>query len=263
MTTAQKEQRLWSNFWRTHADADRNALIEHFLPLIRFAALRMASQNGRSAKPGDVDELKQYGALGLRDAIGKFDPSRGVKFETYCMTRIRGAMLDGMKTNRWIPRDLRRQVREYASVQDQLEAEHGAGIDPGMVASRLGVDREVVHDLRAHCGRMSIASLHGMDNVNDTPAASHIADHHEEEPAETQQRQDVRDMLLRELTRTERQLMMLYYYEDMTMREIGEVLNISATRVSQIHSDVVKRLRESLASRVTGSTGQAPCALNL
>src|SRR5690348_4623516 len=87
---------LWSNFWNHgRTDADRNALMEHYLPLARFAAVRLATRHGRRARGGDVDDLLQYGVFGLRDAIGKFDPARGVKFETYCLQRIRGAMLDG------------------------------------------------------------------------------------------------------------------------------------------------------------------------
>ncbi|HVT79786.1 MAG TPA: sigma-70 family RNA polymerase sigma factor [Phycisphaerae bacterium] len=237
--------------------------MEHYLPLVKFAALKMASRNGRRARPGDADDLLQYGVFGLRDAIRGFDPARGFKFETYCLQRIRGAMLDGLKAGHWVPRDLRRNLTRFAAAREQLEGEHGSGFHAQATAQHLGISEDGVHELHSHATRTMVASLSASDETLEAPADALIPDHREEEAPETLQRKDVRDLFLRELTRQERHLMLLYYYEDMTMREIGQVLGLSGTRVSQIHSDIVARLRSRLAPRVSTPAGEVAPALQI
>lgn len=255
---------LWSAYWQNRQSIPaRNALMEHYLPLVRFAALRLASRNGRRAQSADVDDLLQHGSFGLRDAIRSFDPTRGAKFETYCLPRIRGAMLDGLKLHHWVPRDLRKQIARYNSAQEQAIAELGPGVQTEALAARLGVCPETIAELEVGAARMQIGSL----QAGDQPGAESPADHLEdlrETPADCLlQRDDVRDLFFRQLTRAERHLLMLYYYEQLTMREIGAALGISGTRVSQIHTDIINRLRAQLGARARDHAGKIRPALEL
>ena len=262
----QHAQSLWTSYWSSgRSDRARNALMEHYLPLVKFAAVRLASRNGRHARAGDVDDLMQYGVFGLRDAIRGFDPARGVKFETYCLQRVRGAMLDGLKASQWVPREIRQRLNRFAVVQEELSAQQGAGRHEEAAAGRMGLCTTAIHELQCHAARMNVASLHAGNDLEgqDVPASDIVTDTREEEPADAVQRKDVRDLFFRELTRSERHLMMLYYYENMTMREIGAVLGISGTRVSQLHTEIVNRLRQRLGARVTDGAGQARASLHI
>jgi RNA polymerase sigma factor for flagellar operon FliA len=257
---------LWAAYWYGgQTPAARNALMEHYLPLVRFAAQRLASRGGRRAQPTDVDDLLQYGVFGLKDAIRGFDPARGVKFETYCLQRVRGAMLDGLKTHHWAPRELRQRLTRYAAAHERTQAEAGPGPHFDAIAACLGVCADAVQELEGHAARMVVGSMHLTDAAaaDDGPGDDCVPDHREEEPSVVLQRQDVRDLFFRELTRAERHLLMLYYYEELTMREIGGVLGISGTRVSQLHTEIVGRLRAKLAPRVTGPAGQSRPALEI
>jgi len=252
-------ENMWITYLASRDAESLNALIVHYLPLVNFAAARLYHRRGGQI---DRDDLIQYGTLGLRDAIRHYDPARGAKFETYSSCRIRGAMLDGLKSNHWVPRDIRQNLTRYAAVQENLQAEFGEGDFEEEAACRLGLDPQAIHNLRTHSQRQSISSLHwdqshgGPDGEEISRSAS-VPDHREENASDALHRQTVRDLFLRDLTRSERQLMMLYYYENMSMREVGAVLGISGTRVSQIHTDIVKRLRNRLGSRVLDETGVA------
>jgi len=220
----------------------------------------LAGRNGRKAQTGDVEDLMQFGAFGLRDAIRGFDAARGVKFETYALQRVRGAMLDGLKASQWMPREIRQEVNRFHTVDEALQGEFGGGLHVQAAADRMGLAADQVMALQAHAGRMMVGSLHAEEaqlESDDTPRCNTVPDHREEDASLSQQRQDVRDLLLKELTRSERHLMMLYYYENMSMREVGAVLGISGTRVSQMHTDIVSRLRERFGSRLLDRAGQA------
>jgi RNA polymerase sigma factor for flagellar operon FliA len=254
---AQDAAALWEAYWQSNRGvAARNALIEHYLPLVRFAALRLASRNGRRAQSADVDDLVQHGTFGLKDAIRNFDPARGAKFETYCLQRVRGAMLDGLKLHHWVPRDLRKQIARYNVAHEEAIAELGPEAPRDALAARLGVCPETLAELEQGAARMQIGSLHAAEGPDADAAADHLADSREEEALLALQREDVRNLFFTELTRSERHLLMLYYYEEMTMREIGAALGISGTRVSQIHTDIVGRLRSRLMGRVRDELGR-------
>jgi RNA polymerase sigma factor for flagellar operon FliA len=249
---------LWDRYWAAgRSDAARNALMEFYLPLVKYAAVQVAAKRGggRRAWSGDVDDFLQLGAFGLRDAIRGFDAARGVKFETYAMRRIRGAMLDGLKAAQWLPRDIRKDVKRLAGAEERAAAGDGAAPLAGM-AERLGVRPEAVHALRGHAARMRVGTLDGDAADAGGARLDVLADHREDAPAAAAQRADVRDLFLRGLNRTERRLLILYYYENLSMREIGDVLGISCTRVSQIHTAILATVRERLTERVAGRGGR-------
>jgi len=178
--------------------------------------------------------------------------------------RIRGAMLDGLKLHHWVPRDLLKRINNYVAAREQATAEEGPNVDPQSLAARIGICPDTIHDLETGAARMQFGSLHieSESDSSDLPA-DHLEDTREEVPDISAQRHDVRDLFFRELTRAERHLMMLYYYDELTMREIGAVLGISGTRVSQIHSEIVTRLRTRLAGRVHDPRGNPRPSLEL
>jgi len=249
-------QELWQHYWDSQKSVDaRNSLMEHYLPLVRFAATLLRSRSGNSSAGFDIDELVQFGVFGLKDAIRGFDPARGFKFETYCMHRVRGAMLDGLKGHQWAPRDIRRRVASFVAVREQGICEEGARPCNDVIASRLGVCHEAVEELHTHASRMQMIHLSDSSNRMEEADAV-IPDHREEDPALTTQRNDVRELFLRGLSETERHVLILYYYENLSMREIGVTLGISCTRVSQMHSAIVATLRERLQARVVDGRGK-------
>lgn len=242
---------VWSRYLAERKPADRNLLIERYLYLVKIAALKVASRRPACV---DTDDLYQYGVFGLRDAIASFDPERGVKFETYCMQRIRGAMLDGLKSLQWLPRDVKQRLNRYNETRATVEAEDGPAGAASETARRLAISEDDCakcdHDNHVNAWlSLSQTVKTGRDN-KEVRHMEMLADTRELSTVDEVQRRDVRELFLRELTRSERLVMMLYYYEQLTMREIGDAMGISGTRVSQMHSEIIRRLRERLGQRV-------------
>ncbi len=255
---------LWAAYWAGRSEAARNALMEHYYPLVKFAAARLAQRRGRNA---EVEDLVQYGVFGLRDAINSFDAGRGVKFETYCSTRIKGAMLDGLKAQQWLSRDQRTKLTRFSEAQQSLLMETGTPAGDEELAGRIGVCPTAIRRLEREAVGANPLSLFGpcgaQEDSSETNHAETLVDHREEGVVEQVQREDVKALFLRELTRNERLILMLYYYEEMTMREIGETLGISGTRVSQMHSEIIERLRERVGRRMVERAGKVQVSLDM
>jgi RNA polymerase sigma factor for flagellar operon FliA len=255
---------LWAAYWEDRSGPARNALIMHYLPLVKFAAQRLYNRRGRTV---EIDDLVQYGTFGLKDAINSFDPSRGFKFETYCSTRVKGAMLDGLKSQQWLPRDLRQKLTRFSEAHQSLMMENGVPPADEEIAGRLGVCPDTIRTLERNAVGANPISLftptHENGSGRESDHADSIVDYREELPTDLLQRDDVKELFLRELTRNERLILMLYYYEEMTMREIGETLGISGTRVSQMHTEIIHRLREKLECRVTERAGRRQISLDI
>ena len=255
---ASRGSALWDAYWVERTPEARNALIMHFLPLVKFTALRLANRCGPM---GEVDDLFQHGIFGLKDAIGKFDRSRGVKFETYCMTRVRGAMLDGLKSQQWLPRDMKQKVNRYQEVRGRLFMEEGVAGSDEMIAERLGI-----------CPQMASADGEPRGGVAGGESARRGPTREKRTGSvrmrscwPTRGKRSRRNGCSAKMCvcsscgsfrKVQRQVMMLYYYEEMTMREIGETLGISATRVSQMHTEIIERLHER-----AGSLERAGCRM--
>ncbi|HUO09041.1 MAG TPA: FliA/WhiG family RNA polymerase sigma factor [Phycisphaerae bacterium] len=255
---------MWSTYWKDRSEAARNALMEHYFKLVRFAAARLYQRRGRRV---EIDDLVQYGAFGLKDAINSFDPGRGVKFETYCSTRIRGAMLDGLKSQQWLSRDQRQKITRFAEAHQSLLMETGIPPEDEEVAGRIGVCPKTIRRLeRETIGASPLSLFTPCREIGEGHEADHaetLVDHREEATVDQLQREDVKAFFLRELARNERLILMLYYYEEMTMREIGETLGISGTRVSQMHSEIIQRLRQRLGRRMIERDGRLHISLDI
>jgi RNA polymerase sigma factor for flagellar operon FliA len=228
----------------------RNQLVEHYLPLVKYNAERIWS---RLPDGVELDDLISAGVFGLMDAIDAFDVHRGVKFETYCVPRIRGAMLDELRTMDWVPRLVRSKASRLEESRKALEAQLGRPPSPDEMAGQLGVSLEEYEQLVGEATAVSLVSLnkkwYETDSYKDVREIDILEDKKSEDPTHRIQNRDLMRLVTRGLNRNERLIIILYYYEDMTMKEIGATLDLSESRVSQMHSSIVARLQSQLSKR--------------
>ncbi len=244
---------LWRDY-RAHPNSVelRNQLVEHFLPLVKYNAERIWQ---RLPDGVDLDDLISAGVFGLMDAIDAFDLERGVKFETYCVPRIRGAMLDELRTMDWVPRLVRSKASRLEEARKALEARTGRPPRADEMAEALGVSLKELDQMVGDATAVSLVSLnkkwYETDSYKDVREIDILEDKKAEDPTHRLQNRDLMRLVTRGLNRNERLIIILYYYEDMTMKEIGATLDLSESRVSQMHSSIVARLQAQLAKRRT------------
>ncbi len=240
----------WREFRASGDDHIRNRLIEHYLYLVRYNAERIGAKLPDEV---DVDDLMSAGIFGLVDALDAFDVERGVKFETYCAPRIRGAILDELRNMDWVPRLVRHRAHKLADATRALEAELGRVPNDEEVARRLNMTRPQFHKLLQDANAVSLISLSRKytdpDSQRDVFEIDVLPDDRGSDPVVEAQKQDLKDLITRGLSRAERLIVVLYYYEQMTMKQIGQTLDLSESRVSQMHSAILDRLRAQLQAR--------------
>ena len=238
---------IWRTFKRTRDENLRNTLIEHHMPLVRSIAERVLQTLPKSI---DVDDLSSAGTFGLMDAINGFDLSRGIKFKTYCTTRIRGSILDELRSQDWVPRLVRLKAHRLDRAIRQLEGELGRSPNQHEIARALGISLE---DLQAHETEANAKTIFSLsekwddgDEEKEMEKVEILADRKSVDPVETIQQSDALEMITSSLTKKERLIILMYYYEGLTMREIGEIMELTESRVCQIHSNVMMRLKAQL-----------------
>jgi len=240
----------WKEFKKTEDEQVRNRLIEHYLCLVRYTAERLAAKLPDEV---DVEDLMSAGIFGLVDAIDAFDLERGVKFETYCAPRIRGAILDELRSMDWVPRLVRHRAHKLNDTIRALEVELGRLPTEDELARRLGMSPEQFQKLLRDATTVSLVSLsqkfNDSDSSRDIFEIDVLPDEHGCDPVIEAQKQDIKELVTKGLSRAERLIIVLYYYEQMTMKEIGATLDLSESRVSQMHSSIIERLRAHLEKR--------------
>jgi RNA polymerase sigma factor for flagellar operon FliA len=225
--------------------ADRDALIEAHLPQVRYIAERLAARLPPSV---DCDDLIGAGVMGLLSAVDKYDPARGVQFKTYAETRVRGAMLDCLRSLDWAPRSLRQRSREVEAAYRKIEMERGRPAEEDEVAEMLGLSLPQLHALLGELQGLTLLGLEGSEDGDCPPPQ--IPDDPSRTPLAIYERADGRARLIEAIDRLperERQVVGLYYLEELTMKEVGEVMGVTESRVSQIHTQAVVRLRAALS----------------
>jgi RNA polymerase sigma factor FliA len=241
---------LWRDYRANPTIEQRNQLLENYLPLVKYNAERIWA---RLPDGVDLDDLISSGVFGLLDAIQAFDLERGVKFETYCVPRIRGAMLDELRTMDWVPRLVRSKSSKMEEARKSLEASLGRPPRPDEMCERLGVTLAEFSKMVSEATAVSQVSLnkkwYETDSYKDVREIDILEDKKAEDPTNRIQNRDLMRLVTRGLNRNERLIVILYYYEDMTMKEIGATLDLSESRVSQMHSSIVSRLQGQLAQR--------------
>ncbi|WZO98361.1 FliA/WhiG family RNA polymerase sigma factor [Isosphaeraceae bacterium EP7] len=241
---------LWREFKEQPTTPLRNRLVERYLPLVKYNAERIWQ---RLPEGVDLDDLISAGVFGLMDAIDAFDLTRGVKFETYCVPRIRGAMLDELRTMDWVPRLVRSKHTKMEEARKSLEAQHGRPPTDVELAERLGLPPGEFDKMAADANAVGLISLnkkwYETDSYKDVREIDILEDKKGEDPTRRLQRKDLMRMVTKGLNRNERLIIILYYYEELTMKEIGATLDLSESRVSQMHSSIISRLQSQLSAR--------------
>ena len=242
---------VWAQFKIDQSNQSlRNKLIERFLPLVRYNAERVWAKLPDGV---DLNDLISAGVFGLIDAIEAFDLDRGVKFETYCVPRIRGAMLDELRTMDWVPRLVRSKASKLEAARKEAEAELGRPPTDLEVSRKLGIPVEEYEKLKTEASAVNLVSLnkkwYETDSYKDVREIDIIEDTKGEDPTRGIQKRDVMKLVTKGLNRNERLIIILYYYEELTMKEIGTTLGLSESRVSQMHSSIVNRLKDQLRQR--------------
>jgi RNA polymerase sigma factor for flagellar operon FliA len=241
---------LWRDYRSAPTDGLRNRLVELYLPLVKYNAERIWA---RLPDGVELDDLISAGVFGLMDAIEAFDLERGVKFETYCVPRIRGAMLDELRTMDWVPRLVRSKQSKVDAAAKQLETALGRKPTHEELSQKLGVPMDQIQAYVSEASAVNLVSLnkkwYETDSYKDVREIDILEDKKAEDPTCRLQNRDLMKLVTRGLNRNERLIVILYYYEEMTMKEIGATLNLSESRVSQMHSSIVMRLQAQLAKR--------------
>ena len=241
---------IWEQFHKTHEDYFRNLLMEHYRILVKYCAERLHSKLPDKV---EVDDLISAGIFGLIDAIDAFDPARGVKFETYCSPRIRGSILDELRSMDWVPRLVRARAHQLSKATHSLEIHFGRKPTEKEIAKELDMEPEEFNRLRRDANAVSLVSLDTKygdgDSEKDIREIDIIKDERSKNPVIEAQKRDLKNLLTKGLTRAERLIIVLYYYEEMTMKEIGATLDLSESRVSQMHSSIIARLKAQMNTR--------------
>jgi RNA polymerase sigma factor for flagellar operon FliA len=244
---------LWRRL-REHQDpVAREKLVLNYAPLVKWVAGRVAATLPPHVEEGD---LISYGLVGLTTAVDRFDTTRDVRFETYAVTRIRGAIIDELRTQDWVPRSVRQRAREIERTHAKLEHKlHRAPTDDEM-AIALDMSVREFQDALVQVSQSTIHALDEMWSVGDASGGDQVSlldtieDQHAPDPAAMLAEQDLRDQMrgaIERLPEREKVVIALYYYENLTLREIGEVLGVTESRASQLHTKAVLRLRARIS----------------
>ena len=229
----------------------RNVLLENYLPLVKIHSERLWN---RLPDGVDIDDLYSAGCFGMINAITAFDLSRGIKFEAYCVTRVRGSMLDELRHMDWLPRMVRSQASKLYEATNILEARLGRQPTEQELADQMEMPLRDMEKLIATSSSLNLVSLDKKkwstsDGNKSMSEMDVVADKRFASPQKRMARNDVVRLVTKGLNRSERLIMILYYFEELTMKEIGATLDLSESRVSQLHSNILHRLKGQLDSR--------------
>lgn len=239
---------LWREYKATKSREIRNRLIERYLPLVRYTAERVFAKLPQNV---ELDDLTEAGVFGLIDAIDGFDLTRGVKFETYCTTRVRGAILDELRSFDWVPRLVRTKAHRLDAALRKLEIDLGREPTDKEVAGLLEISLDEFDALVKEASAVTVVSLSEKwpqqeDDSKTLRKVDFLEDKKQTKPIEFVHRKDIVELATKGLSMKERLILLLYYFEDLTMREIGLALDLSESRVCQLHTRIMERLREQL-----------------
>jgi RNA polymerase sigma factor for flagellar operon FliA len=241
---------VWSEFQSSRSEHLQGMLLEHYLPVVKYTAERMHSRLPRAV---ELDDLISAGIMGLQGAIGTFDKDRGASFETYCSQRVRGAILDELRSMDWVPRLVRRRASRLSGATRTLEAYLGRLPTDREIAAELGVDFDGLRKIQQDACAVGVLSLDA--TIGESASGGElrecdiVVNHRSDDPVGEAQKRDLKELLRKGMNRHEKLVLTLYYYEEMTMREIAMALDITESRVSQIHSSLLARLRARVRGR--------------
>ncbi|MCI9005364.1 MAG: FliA/WhiG family RNA polymerase sigma factor [Lachnospiraceae bacterium] len=245
MNTAEKEQ-LWAEFLRKPTAELREKIILEYAPLVKIVAGRLSMYLGYNV---EYDDLVGYGIFGLIDAIDKFDVNKDVKFETYASLRIRGSILDQIRKMDWIPRTVRQKQKKIDEAIRKIETATGRTATDEEIAKELQVSGDELLNWQSQLKVTNMVSLNeyveqGMEPVMDARGNSHFIQ--PEDSVAQEELKKVLEQSLEVLTEKERKVITLYYYEDLTLKEISNILEVSESRISQLHTKALAKMRKTM-----------------
>ena len=243
-------EQLWNSWINEQSEQAANELLEHYMYLVHFHVERVASYI-----PGSFDknDLKSLGLMGLFDALNKFDPKRNLKFDTYATIRIRGSIMDGLRKEDWLPRSLREQAKKIEQVSQQLEQKLNRTPTSADIAKELNMEKEEVESIvtdTLFANVISIDTTYTTDDMEETTdLGSTIEDEEAVNPDEHVELEELKEELIegiKSLTKNEQIVISLFYQEELTLTEIGQVLDLTTSRISQIHKRAIFKLKDIL-----------------
>lgn len=249
-----EEERLWRSYRGEPTAAKREKLILRYAPLVKYVAGRMAVGMPPNV---DRDDLTSYGMFGLMDAIEKFDVDTGYRFQTYGVQRIRGAIVDELRSMDWVPRSVRRKANEIEKAIARLQNRLGRPPEDPELAEELGLDLETLADHLAQISMTSVGALDAALTSSDggrIKLVDTVADAEAVQPDEHVDRMAMRELLrnaMDRLTEREQQVLALYYFEGLTLAQIGDIIGVTESRISQIHSKAILTLRSRIERAAT------------
>ncbi len=245
-------KKLWEQYAKTRSPEIRENIILEYAPLVKVVAGRLSMYLGYNV---EYEDLVSYGIFGLIDAIDKFDFLKDVKFETYASLRIRGAILDQIRKMDWIPRTIRQKQKRIDAVIKDIEVRCGRNATDGEIAEGLGISDEEYLDWQSQMKVTNVVSLNEfLEQGSEVPnEAGHTKSTQFDSPEEVLERDELKKKLaeaLEILTEKERKVIVLYYYEELTLKEISNILEVSESRISQLHTRALQKMKSKLGSYI-------------
>ena len=251
------KKKLWEDYADTKSQEIREKIILEYAPLVKVVAGRLSMYLGYNV---EYDDLVSYGIFGLIDAIDKFDCLKDVKFETYASLRIRGAILDQIRKMDWIPRTIRQKQKRIDAAIKEIEAQYGRSATDEEIAKRLGITDDEYLDWQSQMKITNVVSLNEFleqgSEVSNEAGSTRSSTF--DSPEEILEREELKKMLaqaLELLTEKERKVVLLYYYEDLTLKEISNILEVSESRISQLHTRALQKMRGKMGDYIGILTG--------
>lgn len=240
------EKKLWQNYIDDRSVENRNELIMFYSPYVKITIGKLVSQYSKYL---EYDDLISYGTIGLIDAVEKFDPEKGVKFETYASIRIKGGIIDQLRRQDWLPASMRKKIKRLEAAYVEIENIQGRPAQDEEVCELLKIDKDELKNL---LDTSHMANIIAFDDVIGADV-HYMGENMCSDPEYTLEEKFIRKALIEavdNLSEKERLVVSMYYYDELTLKEIGVVLGVSESRVSQIHSKVLKKLKDELKSFV-------------
>jgi RNA polymerase sigma factor for flagellar operon FliA len=246
------EEELWKIYRKTHDTNIRDFFVKQYAPLVKYVAGKVAIGMPHNV---EFDDLVGFGVFGLFDAIEKYDPAKHVKFKTYAVTRIRGSIFDELRSIDWVPRSVRQKSREVEDTIRSLESRLGRSASDEEIARAMSMEVEEFQSLILKISSTSILSLNDVWYSGEDDDQISIVESIESptslNPDTIVEREEIKRVIveaINELPEKEKKVLILYYYEDLTLKEIGHVLGVTESRISQLHTKAIMRLRSKLTN---------------
>lgn len=249
--TEEQEIDIWKEYKRKPTQEIRDFFLVKYSPLVKYVAGKFINNGSRGNI--DFDDLVSYGTFGLIDAVSKFDPTKETKFKTYAITRIRGQMFDELRSLDWVPRSVRQKHKQIEEIRHTYKEKHGVMINDELVAKEIGISLSEVERISNMSNDSSIGSLDDVWNMKKENEEISIIDTLKSpenmDPYFRIEWNEIQKMIVEEikkLPRKEQEVLILYYHDDLTLKEIGEVLGVTESRVSQLHGKAIRTVRSAL-----------------